>query len=90
MEKDSTEFGKHAVVGSFVNNSIGIRRADGSLVATGINIYAVVGSFVNNSVGIRKADGSLVATGISIYAVQWLVALSIIALVYNYAELMGH
>jgi len=42
LEKDSSEFGKHAVVVSFVNNSIGVRRADGSLVATGVPPYPAI------------------------------------------------
>ena len=64
------------MVGSFVNNKIGIRRADGSLVATGIvfmcwqlidiicEITCCGWQFCQLKNWLSRADGSLVATGI--------------------------
>ena len=64
MEKDAAEFGKHSVVVSFMNNAVSIRRADGSLVTTGI----VLNSFMHNALSIRRADGSLITTGIVLHS----------------------
>ena len=53
IEKEASEFGKHAVVVTFVNNSFGVRRADGSLVATG----------KDGSLGAAVEYSSLLVTG---------------------------
>ena len=42
IEKESVEFGKHPVIIRFVGNNVAIRRADGSLVNTGVDPYPAV------------------------------------------------
>ena len=42
VERDSAEFGKHPVINSFLKNSISVRRADGSLVTTGVSPYPAI------------------------------------------------
>ncbi|XP_078693127.1 intraflagellar transport protein 80 homolog isoform X4 [Branchiostoma floridae x Branchiostoma belcheri] len=50
MEKDATEFGKNPQIVNFLGNHVIIRRADGSLVSTGVSPYpSMLHSYVSNS-----------------------------------------
>ena len=42
MERDSTEFGKYPVITNFENNSVSVRKGDGSLVTTGVSPYPAI------------------------------------------------
>ena len=42
MERDSAEFGKYPVITSFENNSVSVRKGDGSLVTTGVSPYPAI------------------------------------------------
>ena len=42
VERDTGEFGKHPVIVSFLRNSLSVRRADGSLVTTGVSPYPAI------------------------------------------------
>ena len=42
VERDSTEFGKYPVITSFENNSVSVRKGDGSLVTTGVSPYPAI------------------------------------------------
>ena len=42
VERDSAEFGKYPVITSFENNSVSVRKGDGSLVTTGVSPYPAI------------------------------------------------
>ena len=42
VERDSAEFGKYPVITGFENNSVAVRRGDGSLVVTGVSPYPAI------------------------------------------------